>query len=122
MTNRSDTGKKAEELTANFLRRNGTAVIKRNYRSRYGEIDIIAETEEYIIFVEVRARASGNLVTGAESVTPKKQKRIILTAMDFLSRFYTEAQPRFDVAEVTVTGDGKGAHYSLNYIKNAFGI
>ncbi len=114
------TGKGGEDRTAAFLRKRGWTVIKRNYQCRFGEIDIIAENAEYIIFVEVKTRNENSLFSPAEAVTPTKQQRIMLTAQDFLSKYESELQPRFDVAEVIVKHTATGDVYSLNYIENAF--
>lgn len=115
------TGETGERLVADFLRKKGCKVIKRNYQCRFGEIDIIAETAEYIIFTEVKTRAEGSIVSPAESVDRRKRQRIILAAENFLCRYETELQPRFDVAEVTVFKKSDGENgYRLNYIKNAF--
>ena len=118
---RDKAGKNGERLTAEFLRSKGCTVIKMNYHSRFGEIDIIAETREYIIFTEVKTRKEASAVSPAEAVDKHKQKRIILTAEDYLSKYETELQPRFDVAEVTVYKRKDGSDgYRLHYIKNAF--
>ncbi len=115
------TGKSGEDRVAAFLRSKGYRVIKRNYSCRYGEIDIIAEWQEYIVFVEVKTRKSNSLVSGAASVDHHKRQRIMLTANDFIVKTECELQPRFDVAEVTVSEKADGGYsYSLNYIKNAF--
>lgn len=114
-------GKSGEDITAAYLRKKGWAITKRNYHSRFGEIDIIAENDEYIIFVEVKTRAENSLTSPAEAVNLSKQRKIMLTAEDFLSKFTCELQPRFDVAEVTTYKNADGSfRYSLNYIKNAF--
>ncbi|MBR7132955.1 MAG: YraN family protein [Clostridia bacterium] len=119
--NRGTTGKKGEDMTARFLRKRGFAVVLRNYRCRFGEIDIIAETDEYIIFVEVKTRGGNCIGRPAEAVDAAKQQRIILTAEDYISKSGCKLQPRFDVAEVTVLERQDGAvGYSLNYIENAF--
>lgn len=115
------TGKNGEDRVAAFLRKQGCNIIKRNHQCRFGEIDIIAESGEYILFVEVKTRKENSMVSPAESVTPQKQQRLILTAEDYISKTGCELQPRFDVAEVTVRRNQKGEEkYSLNYIKNAF--
>ena len=115
------TGKNGEDVVAAFLRKKGLSVIKRNYQCRFGEIDIIAETEEYIIFVEVKTRKQNSMVSAAESVDYHKQQRIMLTAEDYISKTLCEKQPRFDVAEVTTFKTDKGEKkYAINYIKNAF--
>ncbi len=110
------TGLDGERRVANYLRNKGYTVIKQNYACRYGEVDIIAENGEYILFVEVKTRKENSLVSGAEAVDFFKQNRILRTANDYLSKTECEKQPRFDVAEVKVTKTG----YKLNYIKNAF--
>ena len=62
------TGGEGEKRVANYLRQQGFAIVKRNYTCRYGEIDIIAENDEYILFVEVKTRKKDSLVSGEESV------------------------------------------------------
>ncbi len=117
----AETGKTGERMVAEYMRSKGLAVIRQNYHSRFGEIDIIAESAEYIIFTEVKTRRENSIVSPAEAVDASKRRRIMLTAEDFLSKFETELQPRFDVAEVTVyRKKGGGDGYRLNYIKNAF--
>ena len=119
-----DKGKAAELMVAAFLRKNGCIIAKMNYHSRYGEIDIIAETQKTIMFIEVKRRKQDALVSPAESVDANKQRRIILTAEDFLSKSRLQhLQPRFDVAEVYEEDmpDGK-TKMRVNYIKNAFSI
>lgn len=116
-----ETGRTGERMVAEYMRSKGLAVIRQNYHSRFGEIDIIAESAEYIIFTEVKTRRENSIVSPAEAVDAPKQRRIMLTAEDFLLKFQTELQPRFDVAEVTVYRKKDGREgYRLNYIKNAF--
>ncbi len=110
-------GKKGEDMVAAFLRENGYTVLKRNYSCRFGEIDIIAEKGGVIAFAEVKTRKENALISPREAVDCHKQARMIKTAEDYISKTETELQPRFDVAEVTVTNSEK---FRLNYIKNAF--
>lgn len=115
------TGLEGEKRVAAYLRKNGFTVVKQNYVCKYGEIDIIAQNHEYILFVEVKTRKQGSLVSGAEAVDGFKQRRIMLTAQDFIVKTECELQPRFDVAEVTVfKKQNGGTGYKLHYIKNAF--
>ena len=110
-----------EDLVAEYLRQKGYIVVKRNWRDRYGEIDVIAENREHILFVEVKTRMDEPMVGGTEAVTRKKAERIRKTAFSFLSRLYRELTPRFDVAEVTVYIREDGTiGYKLNYIEAAF--
>ena len=116
-------GENGEKRVAEFLRKNGFSVVKRNYQCRYGEIDIIAENKQYILFVEVKTRKENALISGIEAVNSHKQQRIVLAAQDYITKTLCEKQPRFDVAEVTVTEkvDG-GMAFNLKYIKNAFQV
>ena len=112
-------GKSGEDFVADYLRDKDYIVIKQNFSNRYGEIDIIAESDDYILFVEVKTRKSDALVSGLDAVGRDKQNRIINLANDFLSKFETQKPPRFDVAEVTYT-DFDNPDFTLNYIESAF--
>lgn len=119
--NIGETGGKGESLVASFLRKNGCAVIKRNYSCRFGEIDIISETDEYIIFTEVKTRAEDSLVAIEDAVSQAKTARLRATAQSFLAKYETKLKPRFDAALVTVYKRDDGTDgYKLKYIKNAF--
>lgn len=114
-------GKNGEDRVAVFLIKNGWRIVKRNYQCRFGEIDIIAENDEYIIFVEVKTRKEDALVSAEEAVNGAKQRRIMLTAQDYISKTLCQLQPRFDVAKVIVSENRDGQiKYSLDYIENAF--
>lgn len=113
-------GKKGEDIVAHFLRKKGFIIFKRNYHSRFGEIDIIAEKDELLLFVEVKTRFENSLVSPAQAVDFLKQNRIKQTARSFMSKTYIEYICRYDVAEVTVREEDGKYKYSLNYIKNAF--
>ena len=94
---------------------NGYEFVDRNYRSRYGEIDIIIKNSEYIVFAEVKTRHKNSYSTPAEAVDRRKQKRIITTAAIYLEKNPTDLQPRFDVIEIIYD---KNIH--INHIENAF--
>ena len=115
------TGAEGEKRVANFLRKNGFSIIKRNYVCRYGEVDIIAEDGQYILFVEVKTRKNGSMVSGVEAVDAYKQKRITLTANDYIVKTGCQKQPRFDIAEVTtfIKADNTTG-YKLHYIENVW--
>ncbi len=115
------TGMEGEKRVANFLRKNGFSIVKRNYHTRYGEIDIIAENEQFILFVEVKTRKSYSMVSGVEAVDSFKQRRIMLTANDYIVKTECEKQPRFDIAVVTVLErEDDTTGYKLKYIENAW--
>ena len=120
MNEKSFYGKKGEDITADYLRKNGFIIFKRNYHSRFGEIDIIAEKGNLLLFVEVKTRGDNPLVSGVEAVDFNKQNRIRLTAADFLRKTHLEYECRFDVSEISVIVNPDGIKYKLNYIQNAF--
>ena len=114
-------GLAGEVLAARFLRDKGYTILSSNYHSRFGEIDIIAENDEYILFVEVKTRKQNALISGMAAVDSHKQSRLTLAAQDYITKTYCEKQPRFDVAEVTVFEKPDGSlGYSLKYLENAF--
>jgi putative endonuclease len=92
-------GKEGENRAVETLKAAGMSIIARNFRSRQGEIDIIALDGEILVFVEVKAYSKFGLESLAYSVSPKKQRRIIETAKYFLSinRQYYGRAIRFDV-------------------------
>lgn len=110
-------GNKGEDFAAEYYRKLGFTVSARNYSCRGGEIDIIAENGEYIIFVEVKARSENALYSPSEAVDLRKQKRLSIAAMKYLGENESEKQPQFDVFEVYVQS---GRIYKVNRIENAF--
>ena len=112
-------GKIGERLASLFLLRKGYSIIRKNYRSLYGEIDLIAfnEREKEIVFVEVKLRGRGSLSSPLESVDKGKQERIRRTAMKFLSKTQIAYDSlRFDVIGIQETKDG----LHVEHIENAF--
>jgi putative endonuclease len=90
-----------EELAARELASRGYAILERRYRTRYGEIDIVAEDGETLVFVEVRARATDEFGTAAESVTDRKKRKVTAMAVDYLTRHHVTNRPcRFDVVAI----------------------
>ncbi len=114
-------GKLGEERVAAHLRAKGYIIVKRNWRDRYGEIDIIAEKGNTLVFVEVKTRDENAVVTGVQAIDSKKIRHIQNCAQMFANRFNGNPDIRFDVAEVVVfeTADNSYA-WRLNYIENAF--
>jgi len=103
---RQSLGKAGEDLACGELARRGYAILERRYRTRYGEIDIIARAGHTLVFVEVKARAGNDFGGGGAAVTPCKQQRIVRMAIDFLARRRLLDQPcRFDVVTVDFEGE-----------------
>ena len=110
-------GNKGEDFAAEYYKKLGFTVTAQNYTCRGGEIDIIAENGEYIIFVEVKTRSQNSLYSPAEAVVYKKQKRLSVTAMKYLTENDVEKHPQFDVFEVYTANE---RIYKVNRIENAF--
>ena len=96
-------GRLGEQQAAAFFARGGYKILARNYRTRYGEIDLICADAQYVVFVEVKARTGDRFGAPREAVTHAKQQKIIRTAQQWLMEHPTDRQPRFDVAEVWVS-------------------
>jgi putative endonuclease len=108
-----------EEIAIKYLKNKNLNFICKNYYSKYGEIDIIFENSQYIIFIEVKMRKKNSLVHGLESISVRKQENIIKTAHMYLNEFKEIKQPRFDV--VIIEHDYKTNTRLINHIENAFG-
>ena len=112
-------GRWGEQTAADYLRKHGYRITAMGYSCRFGEIDLIAENKQYVVFAEVKLRRRGDYVRPMEYVTAVKQQRLIRTAMMWLTENETEKQPRFDVIEICAP-DGPGGKTELNYIEDAF--
>ena len=98
-------GKLGEDLAVRELEKRGWAILARRYRRRGGEIDIIAQDGDTIVFVEVKTRDGDAFGDGSEAVTALKQHRIVQLATDYLMRHHLTASPcRFDVVSIRFDG------------------
>jgi putative endonuclease len=113
----NSSGAVGEAYVSEMLKSKGYKIVGRNFRTRFGEIDIIASDDKYIIFVEVKTREKGSMVSPVEAVTKSKQRKLISAAKGFLSAHHVSLQPRFDVAALETSGK---EIISVNYISNAF--
>lgn len=112
-------GEQGENVAAQFLAANSFRILQRNFRTRSGEIDIIAQTGRTIVFVEVKTRSNTVYGQPAEYVTRRKQERLLKAALYYLhSNGQDDALARFDVVEVIATSRGLTVS---NHIINAFG-
>ena len=110
-------GECGERLAADFLKRLGYEIAERNFRTRFGEIDLIARKGKFTVFVEVKLRANTRFGTPAEAVTRAKQERLILAAEEWLAAHKEAVYARFDVIEVMLPKDGE---MKINHLENAF--
>ena len=115
---RQSLGKLGEDLACAELKRRGYEILERRYRTRFGEIDIIARHGAAIVFIEVKARAGSKFGSAAAAVTAWKQRRVASRALEFLARRRFLDRPcRFDVVTVDIL-DGKMA---IEVYPHAFG-
>lgn len=111
-------GQQAEQYASDYLQARGLRLLAKNYRCRYGEIDLIMQDSHDIVFVEVRSRRNTNYGTAAESINMTKQKKIIVTAINYLKQqgWLDKMNSRFDIIGIHPTAQA----HSLEWIKDAF--
>ena len=106
-------GRKGEKLVVEYLKKHGYKILKTNYRTPFGEADIVAEDGDEIVFVEVKTRTSNRYGTPAEAVVKKKRETYRKIAKFYWLQDGEEPNARFDVAEVYEDG-------RIDYLKYAF--
>ena len=102
---RAATGRLGELAAVAYLRERGYRIAATNWRTRLGEIDVVAELGGTVVFVEVRTRRATQFGTAAESVDGRKQRRLVLMAEQYLQRHAPNAAARIDVITVSATAD-----------------
>ncbi len=112
-------GAAGEKIAKEYLISKGYLIEAMNFHSKYGEIDIIAKNDKYIVFVEVKTRKQLSIVSPAEAVTKNKRNKIIKTAFVYMESNIINMQPRFDVIEI-ITKDNGAKIKNINHIENAF--
>jgi len=109
-------GREGEDLAARFLMKQGYRILERNYRTRSGEIDLVALHEGAVVFVEVKTRTSDAFGAPELAVTPRKQQRMVKAALAYIKQRKLHQVPcRFDVVAIT-----KAAKQEVEHIRNAF--
>ena len=111
----SSRGAQAEQLAAQYLQRQGLKLLQRNYRCRYGEIDLILQDGATLVFAEVRLRSRGDFGGAAASIDAAKQAKLVRTAQHYLATLARTPPCRFDALLLQAT-DGS----SIEWIRNAF--
>lgn len=114
---RAELGRRAEDAAAAHLRRHGYEIAARNYRSRLGEVDLIAVRRDVVVFVEVRSRSGSRFGTGLESVDRRKRRRISRAAEQFVAENRLEERTlRFDVVGV----EWRDGESDIEHVESAF--
>lgn len=119
MAQHTDFGKLAEDLAAKFLLDKGYKILKRNFRFQKSEIDIIAEYDDKIIIIEVKARGQNAYIEPHEAVDTKKIKRIVIGADSFLNENKINKNVRFDIISVFPNENKK---LIINHLEDAFDV
>lgn len=113
---RSSKGRAGEQLAEHHLKQKGLTFIEKNFHSRHGEIDLIMQHHDALVFIEVRYRKNMDFGGAVASITPKKQNKIRKTALYYMQTRGREFNARFDV--VAITGDD--SNLNIEWIQNAF--
>lgn len=115
---RIGSGKKGEKIAISYLRKQGYKIIETNYKTRLGEIDIIADDKDCISFVEVRSKNSLSFGLPEETIIRKKQEQVSKLALAYIKRYNLEDRSaRFDVVSIQ---DIDSPEPQIKLIKNAF--
>lgn len=112
--NENNAGLEAEKLAATFLTNHGLKLVTQNYHCRFGEIDLIMTDAKTLVFIEVRLRSNSQFGSAASSITPQKQKKLILTAQHYLQQ-HGQSACRFDAILMS-----KNNLQNIEWIRNAF--
>lgn len=115
---RQSIGKQGEIKAKNYLKRRGYQILESNYRTKAGEIDLIAKEKDCLVFVEVKTRTTEEYGTPAEAVSFYKQQHMIKSARYYLARHGGECECRFDVIEVRLPSKCWLQIAKINHLKN----
>lgn len=117
MAEHTDFGKQAEQYAVEYLESKGYRIIAKNFRYQKAEIDIIAENDNLLIIIEVKARANNLFIEPYEAVDKRKIKLIVSAADAFLREKQYEKEVRFDIVSII---RGEGNQFKIQHIENAF--
>ncbi|MCA9794776.1 MAG: YraN family protein [Candidatus Eremiobacteraeota bacterium] len=111
-----DLGRQGEAAAAAMLEKKGMRIRERNFRTRYGEIDLIASLGPILVFIEVKTRSGGSFGQPQEAVEARKQARLRRLAAYYLARVGWSGECRFDVVAVSV----RGSQTRVEHFEEAF--
>ena len=121
---KKELGAKGEEVAVNYLKSRGYRIVERNYRIRFGEIDIIAEQGDDLVFIEVKTRSGTLFGSPFESVTKQKQKQLSKVALEYINKQGFHDRPaRFDVVGIELQkGSETFQDAAVELLQNAFDL
>ena len=120
MARRNLDGPWGEALAAEYLRKKGFRLVAAGYHSRFGELDLIVQNKQYLVFVEVKLRKTADFAAAREYVNRRKQDKIRVTASIYLSQNPTALQPRFDVIEIYAPQGHATLDPKITHLEDAF--
>ena len=115
---RKETGQKGELLAQDYLKKRGYRIIETNFRTRYGEIDIIAKQKDFLAFIEVRTKKSREFGIPEESITETKAERLKTVAYHYLET-HKNLPSQWRIDFIAIELDEKGKPSRINLIENA---
>ena len=120
MRTRDLLGPWGEALAAEYLRKKRFRIAAMNYRTRLGELDLVAEDGQFVVFCEVKLRKSADFAAAREFVDSRKQQRLRAAALLYLSEHETALQPRFDVIEIYAPDGTQTKRPQITHLEDAF--
>lgn len=109
-------GSQGEDIAIRFLKKKGMRILARNYKTPYGEIDIIAREGNTIVFIEVKTRTTNSFGQPVEAISGRKQKTLGLVALHYLTNGKTHLPARFDIVSIMLKQGG----YDVEHLRDAF--
>lgn len=120
MRTRDLLGPWGEALAADYLRKKRFRIAAMNYRTRLGELDLVAEDRQFLVFCEVKLRKTADFAAAREFVDARKQERLRAAALLYLSEHETALQPRFDVIEIYAPDGTQTKRPQITHLEDAF--
>ncbi len=120
MRTRDLLGPWGEALAAEYLRKKRFRIAAMNYRTRLGELDLVAEDGQFVVFCEVKLRKTADFAAAREFVDARKQQRLRAAALLYLSEHETALQPRFDVIEIYAPDGTQTKRPQITHLEDAF--
>lgn len=117
MATHNDFGNYAEQLALDYLLKEGYTILAKNFRYQKAEIDIVAEKENIIASIEVKARSTDHFLLPQDAVTKSKMRLIVLATNHFLEKFNIQKEVRFDIISILPNLEG---NFTIKHLKNAF--
>ena len=116
MSDSKELGKQGEDIASSFLVEKGYKIVARNLKMGANEIDIIAENEDYLVFIEVKTRSENYIEHPRSAVVASKQKSIIKTADLYIRKYNIDKESRFDIITI-IKNNGK---FEIVHVEDAF--